>query len=464
MTTHDAAAGPPMGACYDPMIPDEIAQGDDTPYRPLIAGARIMTHGSSQPGTIGCFLVDETVSPKQYYVLTNNHVCAPSDVGLAVPGVTRMGSPSGGKGSSGCCSDIIGTFAAGRGGPPWSNPNGQEDTDRDEAVVRLAPGIKFRPAVLGLGPNATPGMITGTEPVTRAQATAGNYPVRKWGQRSGLTGGVLIGMEKNSANVDNRLIVRGNPNPECPNATFILEGDSGAVLVNNAGHIIGLLSHFEANTRNAKAYLIDNVLQRLKAEHNLTLKLVVSNGNPNEVITVPGAAHAAVPHEFAGELGEPGGAPGEPVYLPVGVPWPAGAEPAAAGAVTGIRTDLERTEAGRLLLRLWQRHQRELIDLVNTDRAIKVSWYRNGGAALVQLLLRMRDRPESRLPGTVHGVPLDLCLERLLALFARAGGDRLREDLAAARAALPDPADLPGMTYGQLIDALGTKTTPGERT
>jgi hypothetical protein len=459
------AAAPPPGACYDPFIPDE-AQGDGSTHRPLIGGARIMVEGSSRPGTIGCFLEHETANPKRYYVLTNNHVCSPPDVGIAVPGKTLVGSPTGSTGSTGCCSDIIGTFVAGRGGPGFANPDGKRDADRDEAVVQLKPGIKFRPATLGIGAGGAPGKILGKGPApTKEEVDSHTYAVRKYGQRTGLTGGVLIRLWADSTSTPNALEMRGNPNPECDVAMFMQEGDSGSVLINNAGHIIALLSFFDAADGSSFAYLIDKVLKRLKEEHNLPLKLVISNGDPNEVITVPGAASVAVPHEFAAELVPPSAADGTgaPVYMSAGVPWPADAEPAVADTITGIRTDLEGTERGRLLLRLWQRNRRELVDLVGNDRTLKVAWYRNGGAALVQLLLRMADRPETRLPRTVHDVPLDLCLERFLQLFAPVGSDRLLQDLAIARAALPDPADLPGMTYRELMDTLGAERTSGNQ-
>ncbi|HEY6798912.1 MAG TPA: hypothetical protein VI248_29885 [Kineosporiaceae bacterium] len=427
-------------------------EGDDKTRRPLVGGARVAVHTENSmpfeaPGTLCCF-VRHRADPKLYYLLTNNHVVSPPGFPRASRGDTKFGQPTGGDSSSKCCSDIVGVFAGGSGGP--------DDPDRDEALVQLNPGIQFTPEILDIGP------IRGIRTLTPAEIASGTYPVRKRGARTYLTGGVIVAISGTHASGENVLVVLGNKDPSGAQAPFIYTGDSGAALVSDANEILGMLSHFDPDPPwVATAYAIDKVLERLATEDHAAVEVVIQATGPAPTITVPGATMVAAPPELAGyRTATPADAPASAT----GVATKADAKPVAPtptplapipliphNAAVSFRSDLERTRLGNLLLRLWTRHREELVGLVNGNRRVAVAWHRSGGSALVQTVLTAGHRPDFRIPATLNGVPLAECVDRLQEVFGRFGSSHLRADLTRARSVLPDVS---GLSYGQFIDAL----------
>jgi hypothetical protein len=67
----------------------------------------------------------------------------------------------------------------------------------------------------------------------------------------------------------------------------------------------------------------------------------------------------------------------------------------------------------------------------------------------------MPGRPEATLPHTINEVPLAQCVDRMERVITRFASTALQRDMGATRAALPDVAELSGLTYPQIIDALG---------
>ena len=102
---------------------------------------------------------------------------------------------------------------------------------------------------------------------------------------------------------------------------------------------------------------------------------------------------------------------------------------------------------------MWLQHQSELLSLINTNRRVATAWHRTGAAALFQVLARMTVQPELALPAAVNGQPLRACLGRMHVVIDRFASPGLSRDLVRLAALLPD---LGGLTYPQVIDALGT--------
>ncbi len=183
------------------------------------------------------------------------------------------------------------------------------------------------------------------------------------------------------------------------------------------------------------------------------------------VNTVPGAAMVAVPAELAPDLiGAGAGAAARDRLVAAGLPL--GDEPPAA-ALGRLEGDLEQSARGRGLVTFWLRHQYELLDLINTNRRVVVTWYRSGASGLFQLLTRMLSQPDLTVPQTINGQPVSQCLDAVYAVLDRFASAQLRADLAAARAALPElggltyPRDLLGIGGGLMVtenEALAIKT------
>ena len=413
---------------------------DLTTYRTaVVGGARIVTVGSTVGGTLGCLMWD----PSNHaigYGLTVMHVITPSDITSVTKNVTKVGQPKGTDSSSKCCNDVIGVWAGGG----WT-------VERDEALVKLSPGMKWKAQITEIGP------VAGQRSLTQADVTGGGYKVAKRGELTRLTGGTISALQATTSELDNLIIIKPNPNPAAASGAvtfFAFEGDSGAALVNAANEVVGLV-HSRDGLGNGFAYHIDHVLARLKSKDGLTVE-VASATDPHEVHTVPGGTFVAVPHEVAERVAaDPAerlaftGADGR---APLGRPWFSDVPPAAE---TGSRVlaDLAASEPGRLLLDVWQAHREELTRLVDRDRRVTIAWHR-GGAALTQLLLRLPADPGRVLPATLYDQPLMTSVDRLHAAFARSASAQLRADLDRARAVLPD---LGGLSYAQIVAALGAE-------
>jgi len=411
---------------------------DETVYRPVTGGAQVTTVFSSGHGTGGCLLRD-TASPDAGYVLTCMHVVAAADVGTVTKGVTQIGQPSGNDSVAKCCNDVVGTYAG-----------GAYDADNDAAVVRLNPGTTWRPEIAGIGP------VTGTHELTQDDigVPGSPYRVAKRGQLSRLTGGVVTALQATTTEADNLIVVAPNPNPAAGTRTvfFAVEGDSGSALVNAANQVVGLVFSRD-DAGNAHAYPIGHVLKRLSDDTGIGLEVAVASG-PDDVHTVPGGAFTELPPEIAERLAadpaERRAFTGIGNRAPAAASWFTDLVPAPYTAAF-VLDDLAGSASGRRLLDLWEEHGTELRALIGRDRRVLLAWHRGGGAALMQLMLRLPGDPRRSLPETLNGRPLMDAVDAVLASLARAGSPGLRDALARARAALPD---LAGLTYTEIVAAL----------
>jgi hypothetical protein len=289
--------------------------------------------------------------------------------------------------------------------------------------------------------------------------------VRKRGARSRLSGGVIdsIGtpVTVDGISYSNAMIIMPNLNPTI-DATdpvfFGQHGDSGSVVVNDSNHVVGIFFALPngpyAGSVAGWALPIADVESGLSAQ-SVPVKVAVAplaaDGTPaaGVVNTVPGAAMVAVPAELAPDLiGAGAGAATRDRLVAAGLPL--GDEPPAA-ALRQLEGDLEQSARGRGLVMFWLRHQYELLDLINTNRRVVVTWYRSGASGLFQLLTRMLSQPDLTVPQTINGQPVSQCLDAVYAVLDRFASAQLRADLADARAALPE---LGGLTYSRICSAL----------
>jgi hypothetical protein len=421
---------------------------DDDTHRPLTGGRQIAPVDSNgYVGTMGCLLWDPA-NHDVGYALTNMHVVQPPDVPTVTRNVSKIGQPSGDDSSSRCCNDVIGVWAGG----------GTSD-DRDEALVKLSPGQKWQAKIEDIG------LVAGAHPLTPAEVTAVKYKVAKRGRTTKLTGGTVAALQATTGVADNLIIVDPNPNPggaAGDTVFFDIEGDSGSALVNDANQVVGLV-YARNDVGQGFAYEIGHVLGRLRTTDSLTVE-VASSTNENEVHVVPGATSVPLPPEMAERIAadpeEERVFLGENGRAPLARPWFADLPPAVP-TVQQALADLRASDAGRLLLDLWQLHREEVLRLLDTNRRVTIAWHRGGGAALMQLVLRLPAHPDRPLPDTLYGEPLMVLVDRLHATLGSYASQGLRVDLARARELLPD---LGGRTYPEIVQALaGREPAPRER-
>jgi len=415
-----------------------LARFDQTTYRPVVGGARIVTVGSSAPGTLGCLMWD-TSNHDVGYGLTCMHVVDALDIVEVIKDKTQIGQPTGSDFSKGCCNDVIGVWAGG----------GQ--VARDEALVRLSSGMKWKTQITEIG------LVAGKHPLSETDVIDGYpYKVAKRGAHTGLTGGYLLAHRVTTRELDDLIIIKPNPNSDAGPGDvvfFAYEGDSGSALVNSANEVVGLVARRDEHGF-GYAYHIDAVLSRLNDIDKIAVD-VASSTDLNEIHTVPGGTSVAVPVEVAERVAaDPVDAlafTGANGRAPLGRPWFSDLPPTAT-IMGRVRADLAASGSGRLLLEFWQTHHGELTDLIERDRHVTIIWHRGGGAALTQLLLRLPADRSRALPATLYGEPLMRSVDRLHTVVARSASEHLRTDLDRVRAVMPD---LAGLTYAEIVAALG---------
>lgn len=215
-----------------PQVPENDL--DKGKYRPLIGGALIQSklQGTSA-GTGGSFWVN-TDDPTKVYVLTNYHVISSTDNPKAPIG-TPVSQPLAIQPPATGLDPRIGGFAGGDRQPP-----------RDAALVQLDPGTEYLAEI-----HCTGVISPTTHDIDPAAdlVLATPYPVRKYGARTGLTGGTIeaVAVEKTVDGIHrtNLTVTKPNASPEVKAGQTLYfndHGDSGAALVNDDNQIVAL--HF----------------------------------------------------------------------------------------------------------------------------------------------------------------------------------------------------------------------------
>ncbi|MGW6572414.1 hypothetical protein ACWGAN_09555 [Streptomyces sp. NPDC054945] len=400
--------GPPGSP---PGSPDRL---DRHKYRWLLGGALVCSGvDTNRPGTIGGFL-EHTSDPGKVYVLSAQHVLGegpPLDHPVKADQDTRIYHP---LYQTWLLDRLFDNRAIGR------FRLGDRDGVVDAAVAELDAGTKWAADILGIG------SVTGTYTIKQEDADTHCFEVRKRGIATGRTGGTVQAVNA-SHHIDgtyyhNLIVIKPNPNPGQPahvRNCFADHGDSGALVVDGQRRAVGMLVagfgpplEDPAKFGWTKVTPIDVVLDYLVTKKQLPVRLATAE--KEGVVRVVGR--------------------------------PAGGLQAAGPALSVLASDLDRTLAGRRLVRLWLDHGRELADLARRDG--------HAGPELLSTVIRMVHDPALTLPATIHGIPLAECLDRLHADFAGHAGPELRSALARTRSALPE--DLAGLTYRQLLDALST--------
>ena len=354
-------------------------EDDRAKYRPIKGGIRIERKGSSRGGTLGCLArldEDDTV-----VLLTNAHVVGIPEGGLDGDDndMIELGQPCHTTSCCCTCNDIAITL------------HGVRNNHLDFAIARIKQGIQVNAEIEEIGP------ITG---VAAAMMVGEN--VHKRGKTTGHTQGMISKLMMNGMGVVERIEVKKNMG----NDRFSEPGDSGSALLNDNDEIIGL---HRAGT-NGPTVVAPNFLS-ISTPIQLVLSTLTTNGFPITIIT--------------GDGGE---------SLVVQTP----AEAAKGDLLWAVELRLRQTDAGRILWALIERHQDEVLHLVNHVRPVTVVWQRNQGPAFTAALGRSIREPLYRIPQELNGVArLQLAIALATVLDAY-GSDMLRADLAQHRDALEE--------------------------
>jgi hypothetical protein len=181
-------------------------------------------------------------------------------------------------------------------------------------------------------------------------------------------------------------------------------GDSGSAVVDKDGKLVGLLHRATELTTLSHASHIGPVLDTLRVT-----PVTASNepDNPAFSGTAAAAAHlAALPH-----LATP-----------------------TVNLAGMLRQRLSESESGRVVATLIERHQREVVHLVNHERAVTIAWHRNKGPQFLSDAVANAFDPRHQVPREIDGVSREMLIRSMAKALYAHGSEALR----AVRARLED--------------------------
>jgi hypothetical protein len=373
---------------------ETFPEEDASSYRPVQGGIQIGAQGSSSVGTLGCMA--QLDDDQSIVILSNHHVLYDSP---ATDG-SETGQPD--HTTSCCCS--CGDIAA--------NVHGIREDHLDCAIARLKSGVAHSIAIREIG------NITDV-----ADAVVGET-VRKRGRTTELTTGVVTNLVMDSGGTK---ILEVEVKRDNGNQRFSRGGDSGSALVNEDSEMVGL--HKAGNNG-------DNVTAGNFISISVGIQEVLdafdAEGFAITILTGPGGGESAVASAAAAKPAD------EPLAL--------------------LQLRLRSTEEGRRALQLYDRHHREIVELVNHERAVTVVWHRKQGPAWLAAFARSLKHPAYRIPREIEGVDRADVLTSLGAAFSRSAGPELRaaiEEHADDILRVADDCD----TVEELLRALPTVET-----
>jgi hypothetical protein len=363
---------------------------DRSEYRPIQGGISINPQGRTGYGTLGWFGTLNS-NPATKVLLTNKHVIYGSAIESSTE-AKRIGQPNYSKV---CCCEC---------GEIGTSIFGVKSVAADVAIARLE-SDKIPNLILDNG------TATETITVTGVGTAVIDDVVRKVGARSAFTRGVVVEIAGtttvNSTLEDGTTVSLTRTNTEiliraADDETYEIEngkkafsnsGDSGSVVVNEDGEIVGLLY----GSGNAS---------------NPTIEAFVTH-IATALSTLSGA--------------------GQAITLSVS---PAGggsdSMPLTRRRVTGTRLDdiLERTlehdPEDEPLVQALRVHFDEMLDLVNHHRAVTVAWHRKQGPAFLGAFMRSAKEPEYRIPQEIEGISRQHALNTMSVILEEYGSPALK--------------------------------------
>lgn len=176
---------------------------------------------------------------------------------------------------------------------------------------------------------------------------------------------------------------------------FSTYGDSGAVIIDEDGYIVGLLFGESGVPPSARSYA--NHIDDVCTELGITINLAEGHGT-------------------AGARTEPSPAR-----------WPQTFSSSGQELYARTRARLQSDPAGAWLFALAEEHREEIVTLVTTQRRVSVVWHRVGGPAIfAEALDRLRVGDDETLPTPPTGGTLAGGLERLGDALAAHGSEKLK--------------------------------------
>jgi hypothetical protein len=390
-----------------------------TKHRPLRAGIAISTDSTTY-GTLGWFGVLDTDDSR--VLLTNKHVLYDRTNEITFTSKPTA-QPQLGSVSKCCCCECGSDNVIGDSLIGIRDLSPMTATSVDCAIARIKPDDAASISMT-IANDATTEVLTvsGT-----AAATVGQV-VRKIGARSGFTRGTVVhvgdaaveGSDPAGGTIDvltGQVLVipiaaetyQVDDRGTCKFA-FSNEGDSGSVILNSSDQIVALLWGGDETTNSVDITFANNIDNVLTALGNNGFQMHLS-ASPSDRAGV----HNRTPFENRRPLPQP--------------------------VVPSYFEQLRDANPNSLLRLLFERHHREVLDLVNQRRPVTLVWHRHQGPAFVAALARAGRVEEYRIPFAINDVTRHALLEAMEKVLRAHGSrplvadmDRFRNDIYALAA------------------------------
>jgi hypothetical protein len=250
-------------------------------------------------------------------------------------------------------------------------------SDVDGATATLH-GTDWKNTIIDIG------TIQGTHTVTQQEVSSNAYVLRKRGRTTGLTSGIASSISLSGTRTDgwqyvNQLAIAG--------VNYSNPGDSGSVVVNDANEIVGLLWG-----GNPSVHGVASPIAFVQAQLDITVMTGDQNGVFKQQHTVDVDNGGALYRQIAEELEN-------------------------------------HSEAGKVVLRLYNQHHVEVLHLINHVRPVTVTWHRQHGPALAKAMFECFRDHTVKTPVEMNGVSTRDALEKVASILYEYGSDSLRRDL-----------------------------------
>ena len=351
------------------VLPEHPEDEDTSKYRPVKCGVQIEADGIGGYGTLGCLA--HLVSDNSVVLLSNHHVL----YGSAGTDGTEVGQPTYDSSCCCTCNDIA------------VNVHGIHHDHLDCAIARLKPDYQSQ----NTGRIQDIGFITGVAAAVASEA------VKKRGRTTRLTTGNVANLRMDATGTKILEIeVKKNNGQD----RFSRPGDSGSALLNNNNEIIGL--HKAGNNG-------DTVTAGNFTSTSIGFQEVLDamNGAGFQITIITGAGGDELTDLL--EMRRLG----------------------LSDALWALELRLQESEPGTELWEAVRRHQREILRLVNEDRAVTVVWHRSKGPTFLAALGRSAKEPAYAIPDEIEGVGREEAAMRIFAALQAHGSASLLADLNA---------------------------------
>jgi hypothetical protein len=360
---------------------------DDTKYRPLWGGTKIISSKSKQPGTLGCLAIDNVsesvVLLSCYSVLMNNNEQKGHQV--AQPEFC----------CDSCCCRCGEIAKLERGA--WFNKN------VDCAIATLSDDLteQWTNEVKEIG-FVTPVLLDPTgQPVIPLKK---GDVVFKRGIDTQLTEGRIheVGAEidvtyntPNGTDVKtftNQIIIK----PQDPSKPFSTTGDIGAVVVDELNQIIGLLI---SDNTDGDTFAQDGPQSFVNPIQDVIKALDITIPSTGTLETLPIRSNGNV------------------------------TKPPKKNILDELEKTIEQHTDGPVLISAFKKHRQEVMQLINTDREVKVAWNRyHGPSYAAHLMKKIKDRGYT-VPIEIENVSYQRLLSKMSVILEKKGSAEMAADI-----------------------------------